>query len=74
MSVQCESLSADTAEPFIYKILQEKSLIEMFNGNETGLYWKLMSNKTLVSSKEGKRSKKFQRNSTDAIDVCNELG
>ena len=51
LSVQGESLSAaaDTAEPFkekLSKIMEGKSLTlnQVFNCDETGLYWKLMPN------------------------------
>ena len=59
LSVQGESLSAaaDSVEPFKEKlttIMEGKSLTlnQVFNSDKTGLYWKLMPNKTLVSSRE----------------------
>ena len=67
LSVQGESLSAaaDTVEPFkekLSKIMEGKSftLNQVFNCDETGLYWKLMPNKTLVSSRE-KEAKGFKK-------------
>ena len=67
LSVQGESLSAaaDTVEPFkekLSKIMEDKSLTlnQVFNCDETGLYWKLMPNKTLVSSRE-KEAKGFKK-------------
>ena len=67
LSVQGESLSAaaDSVEPFkeeLSKIMEERSLTlnQVFNCDETGLYWKLMPNKTLVSSRE-KVAKGFKK-------------
>ena len=55
LSIQGESQSATTAsvDPFkehLQKIMEENSLTlsQLFNCDETGLYWKLMPNKTLV--------------------------
>ena len=60
-----ESQSAATAsvDPFkenLQKIIEEKGLTlnQVFNCDETGLYWKLMPNKTLVSSRK-KEAKGF---------------
>ena len=67
LSVQGESLSAaaDSVEPFkerLSKLMEEKSLTlsQVFNCDETGLYWKLMPNKTLVSARE-KEAKGFKK-------------
>ncbi len=67
MSVQGESLSAaeDTVAPFqetLNKIIEEKSvtLSQVFNCDETGLYWKLLPNKTLVAAHE-KEAKGYKR-------------
>ena len=67
LSVQGESQSAATAsvDPFkenLQKIIEEKGLTlnQVFNCDETGLYWKLMPNKTLVSSRE-KEAKGFKK-------------
>ena len=66
LSVHGESLSAaaESIEPFkesLRKLMEEKSLTltQVFNCDETGLYWKLMPNKTLVSSRE-KEAKGFK--------------
>ena len=66
MSVQGESQSAasESVNPFkehLQKLIEEKglSLNQLFNCDETGLYWKLMPNKTLVSSRE-KEAKGFK--------------
>ena len=60
LAVQGESQSAatETVEPFqLQKIIEEKGLTlsQVFNCDETGLYWKLMPNKTLVLSREKKQ-------------------
>ena len=67
LSVQGESLSAaaDSVEPFkerLSKLMEEKSLTlsQVFNCDETILYWKLMPNKTLVSARE-KEAKGFKK-------------
>ena len=67
LSVQSEFLSAaaDSIEPFkekLSKIIEEKSLTlnQVFSCDEAGLYWKLMPNKTLVSSQE-KEDKGFKK-------------
>ena len=67
LSVQGESQSAATAsvDPFkekLQKIIEEKGLTlnQVFNCDETGLYWKLMPNKTLVTSRE-KEAKGFKK-------------
>ena len=59
LSVQGESVSAvaDTVEPFkekLSQIMEDKSLTlqQVFNCNETELYWRLMPNKTHVSVQE----------------------
>lgn len=59
LSVQGKSLLAatDTVDPFkekLAKIMEEKGLTlsQVFNCDETGLYWKLVPNKILVSSRE----------------------
>ena len=67
LSMQGESLSAatDTVDSFkekLAKVMEEKGLTlsQVFNCDETGLYWKLMPNKTLVSSRE-KEAKGFKK-------------
>ena len=67
LSVQGESLlaAADSVEPFkeeLSKIMEERSLTlnQVFNCDKTGLYWKLMPNKTLASSRE-KVAKGFKK-------------
>ena len=67
LSVQGESLSGatDTIDPFkkkFAKIMEEKglSLSQVFNCDETGLYWRLMPNKTLVTGRE-KEAKGFKK-------------
>ena len=59
LSVQGESQFAASAsvDPFkenLQKIIEKKGLTlnQVFTCDETGLYWKLMPNKTLVSSRE----------------------
>ena len=66
LSVQVESQSAasESVNPFkehLQELIEEKglSLNQLFNCDETGLYWKLMPNKTLVSSRE-KEAKGFK--------------
>ena len=65
--VQEESLLAatDTVDHFKEKLAEnfEKkglTLTQLFNCDETGLYWRLMPNKTLVTSRE-KKAKGFKR-------------
>ena len=67
LSVQGETQSAATEsiEPFkakLHKIIEEKGLTlnQIFNCDETGLYWKLMPSKTLVSSRE-REAKGFKK-------------
>ncbi len=67
VSIQGESLSAsaDTVEPFkikLSKIMEEKgiSLTQLFNCDETGLYWRLMPRKTLITARE-KDAKGFKK-------------
>ena len=67
LSVQGKSQSAASAsvDPFkenLQKIIEEKGLTlkQVFNCDETGLYWKLMPNKTLVSSWE-REAKGFKK-------------
>ena len=59
LSVQGESLPAVTevVEAFrdsLLRIMEEKglTLLRVFNCDETGLYWRLVPNKTRMSSKE----------------------
>ena len=66
LSVQGESLSAasTSVDPFrerLQNIIVERglSIEQLFNCDETVLYWKLMPNKTLVSSRE-KEAKGFK--------------
>ena len=67
LSVQGESQSAvtESIEPFkvkLQEIIEEKGLTlhQVFNCDETGLYWKLMPSKTLVSSRE-REAKGFKK-------------
>lgn len=67
LSIQGESLSAvtDSIDPFkkrLSQIIEEKglTLTQVFNCDETGLYWKLMPNKTLVTSRE-KEAKGYKK-------------
>lgn len=67
LSLQGESLSAAMmdVEPFrekFLKLVEEQGLTrhQMFNCDESGLYWKLMPNKTLVTSRE-KEAKAFKK-------------
>ena len=67
LSVQGESQSAATANVDTFKenlqnVIDEKgiTLNQLFNCYETGLYWKLMPNKMLVSSRE-KEAKGFKK-------------
>ena len=68
LSIQGESLSAvtediDCFKDRLSKIMEEKCLTlnQVFNCDETGLYWKLMPDKTLVSSRE-KETKGLKKN------------
>ena len=63
LSVQGESMSAATesVDGFTKRlkyIMEEKQLTlnMIFNCDETGLLWKLLPNKTLVSAKENKQN------------------
>ena len=60
-----QSAASANVNPFkdnLQKIIKEKGLTlnQVFNCDETGLYWKLMPNKTLVSSRE-KEAKGFKK-------------
>ena len=66
LSLQRESISANTNEigsfkECFLKLVEEESLTrdQVFNCDETGLYWKLMPTKTLVTSRE-KQAKGFK--------------
>ena len=64
ISLQGEVLSADTS-PFKSELLNKielegYSLDQVFNADETGLWWKLMPSKSLVLHGE-KQAKKFKR-------------
>ena len=59
LSIQGEKLSAaeETVEPFIQKlhrVMEEKNLIpeQIYNANKTGLLWKCLPQRTLVSCRE----------------------
>ena len=59
LSIQGEKLSAaeETVEPFLQKLhkgLEEKHLIpeQIYNADETGLLWKCLPQRTLVSCRE----------------------
>ena len=59
LSIQGEKLSAavETVEPFLQKLCkvnEEKGLIpeQIYNGNETGLLWKCLPDRTLVACRE----------------------
>ena len=59
LSIQGEKLSAaeETVEPFLqklHKVIEEKNLIpeQIYNANETGLLWKCLPQRTLVSCHE----------------------
>ena len=67
LAIQGESLSAPTESIESYKmklakIIEEEDLTlnQVFNCDETGLYWKLLPNKTLVSARE-KEAKGFKK-------------
>ena len=56
LSIQGEKLSAaeETVEPFLqklHKVIEEKNLIpeQIYNADETGLLWKCLPQRTLVS-------------------------
>ena len=60
LSIQGEKLSAaaeETVEPFLqklHKVIEEKNLIpeQIYNADETGLLWKCLPQRTLVSCRE----------------------
>jgi len=59
LSIQGEKLSAaeETVEPFLWKLrqmMEEKGLTarQIYNANETGLLWKCLPDRTLVSCHE----------------------
>ncbi len=58
VSIQGESLSTptDTVEPFKIKLNncygRQGHITEVFNCDETGLYWRVMPRKTLVTARE----------------------
>ena len=59
LSIQGEKLSAavETVEPFLQKLCkvnEEKGLTpeQIYNGNETGLLWKCLPDRTLVACRE----------------------
>ena len=59
LSTQGEKLSAaeETVEPFLqklHKVIEEKNLIpeQIYNADETGLLWKCLPQRTLVSCRE----------------------
>ena len=67
LAIQGESLSAadDNIESFKMKLAEiieegDLTLNQVFNCDETGLYWKLLPNKTLVSARE-KEAKGFKK-------------
>lgn len=66
LKLQGEALSADSSalEPFKRKLhefieTQQLTLHQLFNCDETGLFWRMLPNKTLADS-SGKNSQKFQ--------------
>ena len=82
ISLQREALSADTSlvDPFKSELLNKielegYSLDQVFNADETGLWWKLMPSKSLVLHGE-KQAKNFKR-SKDRVTLlgcCNASG
>ena len=68
LSIQGEKLSApeETVEPFLqklHKVIEEKNLIpeQIYNADETGLLWKCLPQRTLVSCRE-KSAPGFKKN------------
>ena len=66
LSMQGESLSADVGaseefRSFFYKFVEQHNFSpgQLFNCDETGLYWRLLPNKTLAADPDGEAHQKI---------------
>ena len=82
ISLQVEALSADTSlvDPFKFELLSKielegHSLDQVFNADETGLWWKLMPSKSLVlHGKTQAKNFKWSKDRVALLSCCNASG